>query len=54
MAEDKIKKESKVYKKKLLRFIDKNISPGKQQHEITNMHEIEHITEEIEKRNAKK
>lgn len=43
------KKENEVYTKKLLKFIDKNISTKKEEHDITNMHEIEHITEEIEK-----
>ena len=37
------------YNKKLLKYIDKNISPRKEKHELTDMHEIEHITEEIEK-----
>ena len=47
------KKESE-YSKKLLKFIDKNISPRKDEHDITDMHEIEHITEEIEKGKIKK
>jgi MFS family permease len=37
------------YGRKLMKFIDKNITPKKEQHDITDMHEIEHITEEIEK-----
>ncbi len=48
------KKEEEVYKKRLLKFIDKSIFPKKEQHDITNMHEIERITEEIEKRKDKK
>ena len=47
-------KESEVYKSRLLKYIDKNISPKKEQHDITNMHEIEHIAEEIEKGEGKK
>ncbi|MBI2558320.1 MFS transporter [Candidatus Woesearchaeota archaeon] len=43
------KKDEKIYTKRLLKFIDKNISPKKQEHDITDMREIEHITEEIEK-----
>ena len=43
------KNESKIYNKKLMKFIDKNVSPSKEQHDITDMHEIEHIAEEIEK-----
>jgi MFS family permease len=37
------------YGRKLMKFIDKSITPKKEQHDITDMHEIEHITEEIEK-----
>ena len=48
------KKESEIYAKKLLKFIDKNISPKKEEHDVTDMHEIEHITEEIEKGKIKK
>ena len=48
------KKEVEVHKKRLLKFIDKDISPKKEQHDITNMHEIEHITEEIEKGKVRK
>jgi len=47
-------KENEIYNKKLLKFIDKNISPKREYHEITDMHEIEHITEEIEKGKARK
>ncbi|MBI1935929.1 MFS transporter [Candidatus Woesearchaeota archaeon] len=43
------KKEADVYAKRLLKFIDKEIAPKKERHDITDMHEIEHITEEIEK-----
>lgn len=43
------KKESEVYSKKLVKLIEKNISPKKEKHDLTDMHEIEHITEEIEK-----
>ena len=46
--------DSRTYTKKLLKFIDKSVSPKKEQHDITNMHEIEHLTEEIEKGQAKK
>ena len=48
------KKDERVYTKKLLKFIDKDISPKKEKHDITDMHEIEHITEEIEKGKVKK
>ncbi|MBI2652204.1 MFS transporter [Candidatus Woesearchaeota archaeon] len=41
--------ESETYNKKLMKFIGKDISPKKEEHELTDMHEIEHITEEIEK-----
>ena len=47
-------KENEIYNKKLLKFIDKNISPKREYHEITGMHEIEHITEEIEKGKVRK
>ena len=43
-----------IYKKKLLKYIDKNISPEKEQHEILDMHDIENITEEIEKGKIRK
>ena len=46
--------ESQTYNKKLVKYINKNISPKKEQHELTDMHEIEHITEEIEKGKVKK
>ncbi|MEK6983126.1 MAG: MFS transporter [Nanoarchaeota archaeon] len=42
------------YNKNLMRFIDKNISPKRKEHDITDMHEIEHITEEIERGKVKK
>ncbi|MBI2653228.1 MFS transporter [Candidatus Woesearchaeota archaeon] len=48
------KKEAEAYKKRLLKYIDKNISPKKEKHELTNMHEIEHIAEEIEKGKVRK
>lgn len=48
------KKEGEKYAKKLLKFMDKSISPKKEQHDITDMHEIEHITEEIEKGKVRK
>ena len=48
------KKENEIYTKKLLKFMDKNISPKKEQHDITDMHEIEHITEDIEKGKVRK
>ncbi|MBI2650536.1 hypothetical protein HYX04_04440 [Candidatus Woesearchaeota archaeon] len=47
-------KKSQTYTKKLLKFMDKGISPKKEEREITDMHEIEHITEEIEKGKARK
>mgnify|MGYP001609775151 CR=1 FL=1 len=47
-------KESRLYTKKLLKYIDKNVSAKKEQHELTNMHEIEKITEQIEKGKMKK
>ena len=43
------RKETELYKTKLLRFIDKNISPKKEYHDSMDMHEVEKITEEIEK-----
>jgi len=46
--------ENETYTKKLLKFIGKNISPKKEQKDITNMHEIEEIAEEIEKGKVKK
>lgn len=48
------KEESSTYNKKLLKFIGKSISPKKEAHDITDMHEIEHITEEIEKGKGRK
>ena len=48
------KKENQIYVKKLLKFIDKSISPKKEQHDLTSMREIEHLTEEIEKGKVKK
>ncbi len=48
------KAENETYNKKLLKFIDKNISPKKEQHDLTDMHEIEHLAEEIEKGKVKK
>lgn len=48
------KKELQNYNKKLMKFIEKSISPKKEQHDLTGMHDIEHITEEIEKRKLKK
>ena len=47
-------KEKDIYKKKLLKYIDKDISPKKEQHGLENMHDIEHITEEIEKGKGRK
>ena len=43
------KEDNDLYSKKLVKLIDKGISQKKEQHELTDMHEIEHITEEIEK-----
>jgi len=37
-----------------LKYIDKNISPNKEQHGLDNMHDIEHLTEEIEKGKGRK
>ncbi len=48
------KKERELYNKKLLKYIDKNISQKKEQHDITDMHEIQHLTEEIEKGKVRK
>ena len=42
------------YNKRLLKFIEKSISPKKEQHDLTGMHDIEHITEDIEKGKVKK
>ncbi len=47
-------KEKDVYNKKLVKFINKNISPKKDEHGMTDMHEIEHIAEEIEKGKVRK
>ena len=48
------KKKSQDYNKRLLKFIEKSISPKKEQHDINNIHDIERITEEIEKGKIKK
>ncbi len=48
------KKESEAYAKRMVNLIDKNISPKKEVREAMNMHEIEHITEEIERGKIKK
>lgn len=48
------KKDGDAYNKKLLKFIDKDILPKRDQHDITNMHDIEHITEDIEKGKVKR
>ena len=48
------KKEQEIYAKKWLKSIDKDISPKREEHDINNMHEIEHITEEIEKGKGRK
>ena len=48
------KKETDANTKRLLKFIDKDISPKKEKHEITDMHEIENITEDIEKGKIKR
>ena len=42
------------YAKKVVKIIDKSISKKKEQHDITDMHEIENITEEIEKGKIKR
>ncbi len=46
---DASKNEREAYNKKLLKFIGKDLGQRKEKHDITDMHEIEHITEEIEK-----
>jgi len=48
------KKENEAYNKKLVKLIEKNISPKKEKHELKNIHDIEHITEEIEKGKIRK
>jgi len=48
------KQEKDIYAKKIVKFIDKSISPKQERHELTDMREIEHITEEIEKGRARK
>ena len=48
------KKESDIYNKRLMKFIGKNISEKKAEHDLTDMHDIEYITEEIEKGKVKK
>ncbi len=48
------KEEKEIYAKKIVKIIDKKISQKKEQHEITDMHDIEKITEEIEKGKVKK
>lgn len=48
------KQEKEFYAKKIVKLIDKNISQKKEKHEITDMHEVEHITEEIEKGKVRK
>lgn len=47
------KKDNEMYAKKMVKLIDKNISDKKHDKDITDMHEIEHITEEIEKGKGK-
>ena len=47
-------KEAQAYTKRLLKFIDKNIIPKREQHEIANMKDIANITEQIEKGKTKK
>jgi len=48
------KDESESYNKKLVKLISSDISPKSEQHTSTDMHEIEHITEEIEGEKGKK
>ena len=43
------KKDERAYTKKLMKFIGKDTFAKKEQHDIGNMQDIEHITEEIEK-----
>jgi len=48
------KEEKELYAKKIVKIIDKNILQKKEKHEIIDMHDIEKITEEIEKGKVKK
>ncbi|MBI3026560.1 MFS transporter [Candidatus Woesearchaeota archaeon] len=48
------KEDKENRKKELLKFIDKFITLKKEEHDITNMRDIEHITEEIERGKLKK
>ncbi len=48
------RKDFQNYNRKLLKFIEKSISPKKEQNDLTGMHDIEHITEDIEKGKIKK
>src|SRR3989338_410605 len=43
------RKVLQAYNKKLLKFIEKSVSPGKGRHDSAGMHEIERLTEDIEK-----
>jgi len=42
-------KDTEKYAKKLLKFIDKNITPKKEKHDLENMKDVERITEEIKR-----
>src|SRR3989344_1179134 len=53
-AEKKQEKKPVDYNKKLLKFIDKSITPKKEKHDINNIHDIERITEDIKKGKVKK
>ena len=44
------KKDERAYTKKLMKFIGKDTFAKKEQHDLTDMHDIEHITEEKGKR----
>jgi MFS family permease len=48
------KKEQEIYAKKVVKFVEKNISQKKERHELENIHDIEHITEDIEKGKIRK
>ena len=47
-------KSNDEYNKRLVRMITKDISRKKEPHDLTNIHDVEHITEEIEKGKMKK
>ncbi len=49
-----LQKDNEFYNKKLVKYIDKNIVLKKEKHDITDMRDIEHLTEEIEKGKIRK